>query len=661
MELDTETGKKVLERSIREHLRVKLRDVPPTVMSEVALELGTQAVVTSLSITAITTYTNAIIETKIPRLHITDKDLKSDFEEFKEQFNNVKKVAETWSSIVVNLGAVPLGLDAINSTVVSLLKTLSILEPGSSDYEKNMDILNNLLSIKQEEMNSLVKQIDDYAKSLTKATNYMLEQVQDGVFKNLSEFYHKEIAQLNEDIKSLQGDIDSLNKKHDWLIVGITGAALTTVIGLVNLWNPVGWLFLGGGITGLYFSISELIKTEVDIVEKRLEIDKNELWKAKDSTALGFISMFSQQVIGYESLNGTACLELNNLREAYKDLATDIKKMISDVKSDQISTASTEWEQILEEAQYLVNLTNYIWPSTNFLSNPTTFSAVDNDIYNVLVSGEIQHYNHSTNKWSKINGTALSCIAAKQKVVAIDGAPITALEMVTKRKSSFKVKVLDTQKNEWTNISEFKARVIATDGDEIYCVKTESQSVYQYTGTDTKWTKLPEIIDNTANGSSMIFGESLIDTPDAVNQLCVINGQVYALTNNSMNVYTYNGEKWEKIIDEKCLSITSNGNWLGYVTLKGKGYNFNTETKKSTENKSDFTAQIGQLTNSAQCIINDKLELKYSDGETLTSLQGKALNVHTSDTDICYYTDTVGNIFRSSDPKKNKWDKLPRI
>lgn len=647
---------------------------PETEMGRLALQMVAQSSVSVLSVAAISGYVYALREAALPNVTfrgtppgpgIDNAELQAAYNQFQTQFATFQGQAGAWintqqgsgaPSIFSQLVSVPTTFQTINQSVLGKFTILKAETPGSSAYDQTLDQLKSLIGAELPDIQSLKQSMITLGTNLETAAETLQTAATTGVLQQLIAAYQSEIDALNQDIQNCNDKIDSDNSKIIGL--GFAAAAAITVglIGLVNFWNPIGWIMIAGGAVGAYFAIAEIELLKGEIATLKAQIQNDEAWRQADQSAAASVSAFAKQVGGFASMNAAAQQELTQLETLYQTLADDVNTAISELDSGNLDQAEDEWNTIVGAAAVLQNLSAYIWPTSIMLPHPTSFSPTGSDVYAIDMAGQVFHYSEGGNTWSELPETALSVVAAGSIVVGIDGAPIDGSESTpTPVDSTYNVKTYDASSNAWTTISTFPAAAVTTDGTTIYAINQtmSDRQVYQYSGSGQAWTALPAM-PNT----------------DAPSQIAVAGSKLFALSTNSQQVYVYENGGWETINSSLCVSINGNGDYLSFVDSDLYCYVYDVGTGQliNDGNTGSSISQVAQMTTCDQYIISSDPALElYAIDNTVnpsasTALQPNATGCFVSDTDVVYYTDNEGNTWRlNSQAGPNSWTQLPDL
>ncbi|MFP4519042.1 MAG: hypothetical protein ACLFQ5_06275 [Oceanicaulis sp.] len=643
---------------------------PQTATGRLALNLVAQTSISLLSVSAITGYVYAITETDAPQVTfrgdppgpgINNKELQEAYNDFRQQYASFQAHAGAWvntdpasggASIFSQLVSVPRTFGQIAGAVEGKFTILRNTPPGSPAYESAMSDLKALIGAELPDINTLKTAMEALGTTLQDAAVSLKEAAATGVLKQLQDAYAAEIQSLTDCIKHCQQQIDSDNAKIVGLGFASAAAIAVGLVGLANIWNPFGWIMIAGGAVGAYFAISEILRLKGEIASLKAKIQNSTLWREDDTQAAATVATFSNQVQGFGSLNDAAQKELTTLETLYQSLADDINTAISDLDAGDLDQAENEWGEVMAAAAPLAQLTAYIWPSSVRLPDPTDFSATGDDVYAIDNAGKPYKYTKGANTWTELPDHALSIVASGWIVAAIDGAPLDGSKITPDPvPASYKVKTYSADTNRWTTISDFAAAAISVAGGEIYAIKqqTDDRQVYKYNGSGTAWTKLADL-----------------PGPDAASQIAAVSDYVYAVTNNSQTLYSYNGVEWSKVMDASVASIQANNDRLAVITSDMTLHLVDTDG--TTTEVAGSVIGAAQTQNKNQFFIkSDTLELAFADNEdsppSVTDLKPDAVGVYASDTNEIYYADKNGDVFRAQYAGSTglSWTQLPAL
>ncbi len=643
---------------------------PATALGQLAMQLSQQSTVSMISVAATTAYVYALTQASAPNLQFTTtppgmtssvSQLQGAYDSFLTQLNIFQGQAGAWvntnpssgaASILSQLVSVPTTLSELNGTVTSQFAILNAVPPGSQAYQSALTELEALIGAETPSITGLISAMQTLGTNLETATTSLIASTQTGVLSQLLVAYQADIAALNQAISDANSQISSDNSKIVGLGFAAAAAIVVGIIGLCNWWNPIGWILMGGGAVGAYFAIAEIEALKAQITELKNEINVDTYWVQQDQAAASLVSAFSTQLQGFASMNTASQQELQTLESLYGTLAADITAALTDLDNNQIAAAQAEWTEILAATQVLQGVAAYVWPSPAMLSSPSSFAALGSNVYSISLSGEMFYYNGSA--WTDMTVSSLSCAGQGTTLVAIDGAPIDGTEVnphpIT---PTYFVKSYNAATQAWTIISGFPAAAVAVGAggnSAIYAINqtVSDRQVYLYSGTGTTWTALPQL-----------------PGPDAAIQIAVANNTLFALTNNSQFIYSYNGTAWTQLSTFTCASILANGNMLSIIGTDQKLYLYNAQTPGGVNQTYISANRVAQINNGDQYLITPTLDLYYIDNQvsplTTTLLQSNVIAVMASDTNAVYYTDNLGDIYLLANLSTNSWTKLPAL
>lgn len=623
---------------------------PKTQLGILAHNLAQQTAITVLSVAATSGYVYALIENAAPNITFTDlppsmqgkstlAQLQGVYTSFMSQYAAFQGQAGAWintqpgtatPSIFSRLVSVPTTLNDLNDTVTGNFVLLNSLTPGSQAYTNALNQQETLIGANQPAIRSLINSMTTLGTNLENAATALIASSKTGTLSQLLAAYKDDIATLNAAISSASDEIASDNAKIIGEGVGTATSITVGLVGLLNWWNPFGWIMIAGGAVGAYYAIIEIEYLKARVAELTYEINDDTNYRDNDQTAASLVSTFCQLLAGFSSMNQAAQKELLTLENLYNTLNTDITAALTDLTNNDLRDAQTEWTTILTEAQFLENLTAYIWPSPVMLSSPSSFAPVGNDIYSLSLSGELFHYTGGA--WSDMGQTALSCTGFGTNLVAIDGAPINGTAVTPNPTTpTYFVKVYNISSQTWSTISNFPAAAVAVGGAGIFAINqlTSDRQVYQYSGSGSGWTKL-----------------TALPGPDAASQIAVTGGTVFVLANNSQFVYYYStaNNNWTQLTNFTCSKIAGNGNMLAVLGTDNTQYLYQPAASTTGTN----TVQVAQLTTGDQYSIDINQNLWFTEAAqptTHTKLAENVTGVFASDTNAVYYTDNAGDLY----------------
>lgn len=644
---------------------------PKTKLGAVALNLSVQSSIATVQIIATTTYVNMLTALAAPNITftapppgtqgITVQQLQTAYQQFVQQLALLQGQAQEWvatsgssggASILSNLVTVAGTIAGINPTVQSDFTLLQTLKPGSQIWQSTLNQTTALVSAEMAPLASLKTQIDTLSANLNTAATTLTTAASTGVLAQLQTAYQNEINALNKDISNCNDKISSDNAK----IVGLgfaAGASIVVgIIGLLNFWNPIGWLMIGGGVAGAYFAIAEIEVLKGEIARLNAEIKNDTDTINTDQTAAQTVASFAQSAQAAANLNSAAQQELNTLIQLCGTLAADLSAAVQDLNNDDITDALNEWNEVVSASAFLGGITAYIWPSSIQLANPTNLSATGNNAYLVSNSGMVYQFAKGGNTWTALPNYSLSTIAAGGTVVGIDGAPANGTQLQpTPYGQSFHAKTYSASSSAWTNISTFPAAQIATDGSgAIWAINqtVSDRQAYKYNGSGTGWTAVGKMPNNDAPGS-----------------IAAYKGTLFALANNGSGLWYASSSGWKQIGAATYSRLTSNGSWLGLIDSSGNSWAINAQTVGSYSPTAMMTgvSNLAQAPGGDQYAVDTNLNLWHvaSGNAGSTQLRSNCVGVTVSDTGIVYAIDNTGNIWTLTNLGSNSWQQLPAL
>ncbi len=645
-----------------------------TRLGKLAERLVDQTLVTTLSVAAVSGYVYALCNTGAPTVTFTTlppgmgpsqlEPLQAAYNTFQSQFSAFQGSASLWvqtqssgvPSIVAQLVAVPRSISTIDAIVRGYFDQLASLPPASSAYQQTLSKIETLIGSEELPITSLVASMTSLGTTLATSSSSLVESTKAGVLAQMLAAYAEDLGTLQDDVAAAQSQITKDNAKIIGDGVGATASFVTGLVGLANFWNPIGWITIAAGAIGAYFSIADIALLKAQVASLNGQIQKDMDFQSTDQAAASVLAMFSAQLTGFTSMSSSAQKELLTLESLYRTLGAEITEALTELGSGDLDAARSEWVTIVEGAKPLAELTSYLWPSPTQLSSPSPMAVVGGDLYYVATSGKMFHYASATGAWTDLGAMALSCVGGGATIVAIDGAPIDGSSVgPTTAPSTYHVKQLDPSSGSWTPISTFPACCVAVDGSasagpRIYAVGqiTSDRQVYAYGGVGTTWSALPAV-----------------PGPDAVNQIAVAGGVLFALTNNSQLVYRYDASSvsWTPIVDFACTSIVGNGDELAIIDSLLNPYLYRATSGDPPVQTGAGVMQIAQLTNGNQYRIGPDLSLwlyEASDSPAWTQIASDVTSIFAGDTDSVVYVDKRGDLYAlSASGESTRLPKLP--
>lgn len=642
--------------------------VPRTKLGRVALDFTMATSVSLISVAATTAYVYSVTELALPvptfgpppaGVPIVPADLQTAFQNFSLQLATLQGQAAAWidvqpgtstPSIFSQLVSIPDTFSNINGSVQTQFTILSNTTPGSAAYNKALQTLQALIGAETPTITGLNSQMVALGTTLLNATDAIQTAGTTGVLQQLYQAYEADISELQTAIRNANSTISSDNSKIIGLGFAAGGAIVVGLIGLTMIWNPLGWIMIGGGAVGAYYAITEILALKAQIAGLKNQIQIDTAWTTTYGQAAASISATITQTQGFAAMNAAAQQELTVLEGLMTSLAKDITTALNDLSADpiQLQDALAEWSEIVSAAAVLTNVTAYVWPSPILLSDPTAFAAAGSDVYAVSPSGQAYHY--SAGNWSAVADKSLSIVAAGVLAVGINGAPADGANVSpTPYTTDYKVKQFNAAANAWTTISTFPAAQIATDGTLIYAINQlqADRRVYQYSGTGTGWTALPQF------------------DSDAAQVIAIAGGKVFALLTNSQATAYWNGTNWNDLA-LFAIALSGNGTKLGLIDLNNYSWLYDAASNTWGNNgisTGSSILRLAQLANGDQLIVNTSLNLYYLNNQVsptgATLLKSNAVGVAVSDTGIVYYSDNAGNSYVLVDLANNQWTQMP--
>ncbi|MEM9549067.1 MAG: hypothetical protein AAGA77_23975 [Bacteroidota bacterium] len=643
---------------------------PKTKLGAVALNLAAATTSSYLTIMSTAGYVYAVTQLQLPNptfgtppngVNINPATLQTAWTTFNTDFDIIQGQLDNFmdtrpgtsnpTSILAQLVSVPQSIQGINGNVV-----LDFASKNASGLETLFNALNSNVT-------SLKTSLTTLGTNINNATSTLNTAATTGVLEQLYNAYESDIQGLQQAVAQAQSTISSDNKKIIGEGVGAGVSITVGIVGLANFWNPVGWILMAGGAIGAYFAIEEInfLKAQIEGLKQTIQTDTD--WETTYSQSATAIQAVIGSINGFASMQSAAEKELTALENVLATLSTDIVDAVSDLEEStpDWNAAQTEWNEIMATANSLANITAYVWPGPQELSNPTGFTSSGSGLYQVSSSGAAYYLANGGTTWSALADKCLSIVtgaASGAKVVGINGAPaVGAAGTDPDYTTNYYVRTYDLSSNTWTNISTFPAAQVATDGTDIYAIDQtiSSRRVYKYNGSGTDWTTLPALPNS-----------------DAASSIAVAGSKVFALTLNSQEIYYYNGTSWVSLQNMKSpyISLSGNGNYLGVVTSDNYSYLWNASTNtfeniinEAITSTGSSVATLAQMSNGDQLIINTSQEL-YSIDNSISPPSSTLLEedvVGITAVGGVFRVDGDGNAYSWTDETINTWTKLPAI
>lgn len=636
---------------------------PKTQVGALALNLAVATSASYLTIMSTAGYVYAVTQLKLPNptfgappsgVNIDPATLQQAWTDFNtnyaliqgqlDNFMDTNSGTSNPASILSQLVSVPKSISSLSARV-----TLDFITQNASDLELLFGALEVLVTNLNTSLTTLGTNIQNATSSLDAAANT-------GVLYQLYQAYESDISGLKTAIQNAQNTIDSDNSKIIGEGVGAGVSIVVGIVGLINIWNPLGWIMMAGGAVGAYFAIEEIESLKAQIAGLKNTISSDTDWENTYSTAATSIQGTIATIQGFASMQAAAEQELKALENILSTIYNDLVTAVSDLEkgTPDWTDAQNEWNEILAVAANLANVTAYVWPTPQELSNPTGITSTNAGLYQVDSSGTAWYIANNGASWTQLPGRSLSIVTggSGSVVVGINGAPAVGAAGVNPNYTTdYMVKTYNSGTNAWTNISTFAAAQVATDGTNIYAINQNvaTRQVSQYSGTGTTWNDLPAL-PNT----------------DAAESIAIANSTVYALSINSQQVYYYNGSQWVLISNAlKFTGLSGNGNYIGVVDTNNNSYLWNASTNQF-QNSGSPTAtsvlSIGQSGDGNQLIINTAQNLcsvNNSGAPVVTQLATEVVGFTTAGGTFRF--DADGNGFYLSNLGTNTWNQLPAI
>jgi gas vesicle protein len=651
-----------------------------TKLGELAQQIVTKTHAATLSVASISGYVYALRNASAPQVNFKDVPpgmqnsqlalLQSAYDTFQTQFATFQGQAGNWintsgtggSSIFSQLVSIPTTLALIKDAVSSDFSVLHALKPGTESYEKELKNLEALIQAQSNPITSLNKAMHRLGTELQQSADSLVASTKTGVLLQMQNAYSEDIQKIKDSIQQCNNKLSKDKKKLAADGVGLAASLAVGIIGLLSYWTPFGIVALGAGITGSVITAEKIGTLEGEVTNLKRQITVDTFYQNEDVLAAQLMVAFSDQLEGFAALNQSAQKELASLESLYANLSHDIADAVADLTDNELAEAQHEWQTILSEAAYLANLTAYIWPPSTLLSNPSSFAAIENDIFAISVSGEMFHYSGSRETWSTMDIKALSCVGSGEILAVISGEPVNGSSTSSTNTSSYFVKSYNLSTSQWSTISDFPAACVAVGNNQIYAINqtVSDRQVYKYNGSGTSWTKLPNL-----------------PGPDAAIQIAVAGGTVFALTCNSQLLYQFdsNSNSWQQITAQGVESntfafITSNGNKLAMVQSNHYAWLYDPAigmlTGGSTGNGIISIAQLRDGNQFWTNLLPEVNNMQFANTNVnpiqYNGLGKRATCIFTSDTDLMYFTDYEGDMYRiTSSGVATKLPLMPNV
>lgn len=630
--------------SLASHDAKLVQFAPKTHLGKTAHTLALALASVRLSVASTTAYVYGITEDASvptvtfsappPGTSISVQSLQSDYDNFSKQMKDLQKQTGLWISttaseqslsIYSQLTSVPETIVDIDQIVKAKIKVLSALSPGVELYKETMSELKDDITKDLEPVQNLVSEIQALSSSIETTAELIETSTTTGVLQQLQDAYASEISALKTDTDQLNQNISDNNSEISTLKIEAAAAGTVTAVGAVNWWNPVGWVAIAAGGISLDKILSKIDNLEAKNAKYSGDISSNKIWKDKDSAAAGVICVFSGQVKSLATMTSAAQEELTQLANVYNSFADEIEAALTDLGANELNDALNEWNTVIQDATNLELLTLYVWPGPKKLRKPATFYSYDQTLYWVQDSGAIIYCTIGDKAWTAMSKDALSICRTQGDVYAIDGAPVANPQPPHPKISSYTVEKHNASAG-WATLAALPVAQIAAGNNTLYAI---AQS-------DTE----PKIVQYLDNGSWNYLPQ--IATDDIPKQIAVVNGQLFALTNNTGWLYQYNNGSWQRLSTTNFFSMTANGNFLGLVDDNNNAYCYNGSVTQSYTD----ALKVAQMTNGDQYIIDSQQNLyfvSHTSYGTGTLVIDGIIDVCSSETDTLFYASQSGD------------------
>lgn len=649
---------------------------PQTPLGAVALKLAMQSSSATIQIVATSTYVNALTALAAPvptftapppgTQGITVQQLQDAYDSFVAQLAALQGQASTWiatsggsggASIFSNLVTVASTLQNINSQVQTNFTLLNALPPGSAQWQATKNQQVALIGAEANPLTSLESQLNQLSSSLSTAASTLIDAAGTGVLAQLQTAYQDEINALNQDISNANATISSDNSKIIGLGFAAGAAIVVGIIGLVNIWNPIGWIMLAGGAAGAYFAIAEIeaLKGEIALLKQKIQTDTAKA--SDDRAAAQTVATFASSAQDAAALNSASQQEINSLLELCTTLGADIATALQETDQNDFADALNEWNEIVAAAAFLGGITAYIWPSSIQLANPTSLTARGDALWLVSNSGAVFQYTTGGNTWTALPDYSLSAMAAgadsSRGLYAIDGAPADGSQVQPNTYGqSFNVKVYPQSTGAWQTLSGFAVAQIATDGTNLWAVKqaVNDRQAYAFAGA-TSWTPVGSMPNSDAPGD-----------------IAACDGTLFAIAINGGGLWYAGSSGWTQIGTATYSKLNANGAFLGLLDPSGAVWVIDASTAGSYTPvfMGSGTSVLAQAPSGDQYVVDQYLNLwhiVYTPGGTPASTQVRTstVSVTVSDGGTVYALDNAGNAWVQTNASSNSWQQLPAL
>ncbi|HKT96241.1 MAG TPA: hypothetical protein VJS30_06870 [Paraburkholderia sp.] len=651
------------------HPLVKI--APRTRLGSVALQLAVQQSIATIQIIATSTYVNALtalappvitFRSPPPGTKIPVNSLQQAYQDFTQKLASLQGQAANWistssssggASVFSNLISIASTIANLNATVQADFIVLANLQSGSPAWQNQLAQTKTLIGAELTPLQSIGTQIQSLSGSLNTAASTLISASSTGVLYQLQQAYQSEINALTADITNCNNKISSDNSKIVGLGFAAGSAIVVGIVGLANIWNPIGWILLAGGAAGAYFAIAEITALKGQIAELQAQIKNDINWEDADELAAQSVAAFSQSAQGVAGMNSQAQQELSTLLQLCQTLGDDITAALTDLNQDELTDALDEWNDIVSQAGFLAGITAYIWPSSIMLLNPTNLAAAGNNAWLVSNSGTTYGFTSGGTSWTTLPGYSFSVAAAGTVVAGIDGAPLDGSQLQPNSYGqSFFAKLFNAGQNAWTTISAFPVAQLATDGNSVWAINqvTSDRQAYLYSGSGTNW---------SAVGS--------MPNSDAPSAIAGANGTLFAIANNGGGLWTSAGGAWQQIGSATWSSLAANGAQVGLIDTSGNAWVMDTANGNALTAMMTGVSALAQGPQGDQYVTDGSLNLWHvalpqnGNSPVCTQLRSSIVGVSVSDGGTAYAIDNTGAAWVLTSLANNTWQQLPAL
>lgn len=216
---------------------------------------------------------------------MTVEQLQESWNDFCTKFQVLVGEAGSWLKMsdssgvgmVGNLVQLSNSITAADSTVQLWLGNLQIFPPGSDSYKKNAltGLQKKFFSGEDKAFESMNGSVETLSANLANGASELNAAANGGVLKKLIEAYANEVAALEADVEKCKSEI---TKDNAQIIADGFGAGVALglgIVGMINFWNPIGWLAMAGGAVGANYAIKAIESLKkVDVASLKETIKK---------------------------------------------------------------------------------------------------------------------------------------------------------------------------------------------------------------------------------------------------------------------------------------------------------------------------------------------------------------------------------------------------